>query len=502
MIPDRVKDSSITHLIILLSVTLGIGIYLVTTTVLIAKDGVTYIEYARRLAVSPIDGMRSSRLSPGYPYLIHLFHKLMSMFGGGSSSEGWLKSAQWISLLGRVVSVVALYIVGRLLVGARRSFWGVLILAVLPLPAKYGSDALSDWPHIAFLVIGFWLLIFGARFSKEWMFACAGVVAGLGYLIRPECCQLVIYGVAWLLLNLMRRQNRMRRSRLILALVLLWAGFAVIAVPYMKFRGYVFPEYRLGAFSLQVSMANSTIDRTCVGTEYFAGLLPVGIVEGFGKLVLNLCELLVCYFVPFLVVGLWSWYRKDSKSGTEKFFVTLFFLLNSVILIWVYCSKGYMSKRHSLPLVLLAVFYAGGGLQSVAGRLAVMFSGGGRKRIAETTSFWHFCLFMIGVVICMPKLVRPVRMEKSGYRTAAMWLRENTAKDAVIAVPDQRLIFYGERRGLLYDEKIPERADYVVRVVENDKEEPDLGRAARREYSGWVDEREERGKKLVIYRML
>ena len=59
------KSKSIIHISILLAVGLCIGIYLISTTVLIAKDGITFIEYAKNLESAPVKTMQDERQHPG-----------------------------------------------------------------------------------------------------------------------------------------------------------------------------------------------------------------------------------------------------------------------------------------------------------------------------------------------------------------------------------------------------------------------------------------------------
>ena len=150
---DRKQD--FVHVAILLTIALGIGIYLIATTVLIAKDGTLYIECARQIADNPVEAVRNMTLCPGYPFLIYLMHKVTGLFNDTESIQGWIISAQAVSLLSKVIASVALYFVGSYFVGPNLSFWGVLILSILPDSAEYGSDALAEWPHIMFLAIGF-----------------------------------------------------------------------------------------------------------------------------------------------------------------------------------------------------------------------------------------------------------------------------------------------------------------------------------------------------------
>jgi hypothetical protein len=497
------KKQDLIHIAILLLVAIVLGVYLIVTTVLIAKDGVMYIEYAKKLAVEPGKAMRDFSSAPGYPFLISITNKLITLVYEETSSESWIISAQCVSLLCKVIVTVVLYFVGSLFVGRRMSFCAILILTILPISAEYGSDALTEWPYIMLLAIGFWLLLLGARFSKWWIFGCVGLIAGLGYLIRPECCQLLIYGTVWLLFNLIRPENKMYRVKAAGALILLLAGFAVIAVPYMRFMGYVFPEQSIGRFVLFERVTEYDYGSANLLCEYSAALIPGKIIGGFGKLANNICEILMYYFVPFLVIGIYHRFRKCNASILEKVFVPALILLNTALLIWLYhkWEWGFISKRHTLPLVSLTIFYIPIGLQVtgdwIGSRLLI------RKPKPGTTKFTScfFALLVIGITICLPKLVRPIRIEKQGYREAAKWLRENTIKEDAIVVPDARISFYADRQTLNYESgNVAEGADCVVSFMENDSEEPEYDKAVRKEYSVWVDEKKR--KKIVIYRVI
>jgi len=74
-------------------------------------------------------------------------------------------------------------------------------------------------------------------------------------------------------------------------------------------------------------------------------------------------------------------------------------------------------------------------------------------------------LLLIGICVCIPKLLRPLNDDRKSYKTAAMWLAANTNVNDVIAVPDSRISFYAERKCLKYEgEAVPEGAQYIVRV--------------------------------------
>jgi 4-amino-4-deoxy-L-arabinose transferase-like glycosyltransferase len=108
-----------------------------------------------------------------------------------------------------VLALIPLYFLGRLFVGPRQGFFAILILVFLPYPAEFGSDVIRDWPHILFLATGFLLLVLGGRRGKWWLLGFVGLAAGMGYMIRPECAQLVVYGLLWLLARLLRPKPEM-----------------------------------------------------------------------------------------------------------------------------------------------------------------------------------------------------------------------------------------------------------------------------------------------------
>ncbi len=107
------------HLAIILSIALVIGIYLIITTTLIAKDGVSYIHYAKALSSSPLEVIQDCSdyaphaYTPGYPFLILMTHKLVDLFGDFPTVLSWIYSAQAIALFCRVLALIPLYFIGK-----------------------------------------------------------------------------------------------------------------------------------------------------------------------------------------------------------------------------------------------------------------------------------------------------------------------------------------------------------------------------------------------------
>jgi len=499
------KDD-IVNLTFLILIASALGVYLIATTVLIAKDGVFYIERAQQFTSNPINIIKAH--PPGYPFLIMVAHKCVALFADDSSVFTWIYSAQAVTLLCRLLALIPLYFMGKLLVGGKNSFWAILILIFLPFPAKLVCDLVREWPYLLFLAMGFFFLLWGAKYGKWWAFGLVGLSSGLGYLIRYESAQLVVYGLMWVVLSLFRPKLwNVSRWKNLFSLALLLIGFAIPAAPYMKCTGKIIPpkvNYIMKSFSF-----NALPDKTdaptinTVNSNYnTAEIVPRNVLKALGEIFNTIGENLMWFFMPALMIGLYYHFRDNAKRE-ELFLITAFGLVNVSMMVLRYCYiQLAVSKRWSLPLITFTIFYIPVGLHIIGDWLNKKGSHTKQKiNIKEKRLSWFVILFLIGIGICMPKLLRPIRIEKQGYRRAANWLRENTAPTDIIAASDRRIAFYAERKGLIYDKKVPKRAKYVVSMVEDKDEKPKFNRTVQEKYSVWVDRREKK-KRIIIYKVL
>ena len=153
-----------------------------------------------------------------------------------------------------------------------------------------------------------------------------------------------------------------------------------------------------------------------------------------------------------------------------------------------------------MPLVVFTIFYVPVGLHIISDWLAFRFSKGQLGK-CQKSQLWFFVLIITGLAICTPKLLRPIRADKKAYKVAAQWLKENTPENDLIAVSDERISFYAERKRLVYDRNIPMGAQYAVTVVKNEDEKLDANKDVRKELSLWIDQNK-KTKKIVIYKVL
>jgi hypothetical protein len=298
------------------------------------------------------------------------------------------------------------------------------------------------------------------------------------------------------------------RWKAFVGLTLLIIGFAIPAVPYMKCTGRIIPP-KVNRIMKSFSF-NGLPDKTdepkdnMVSSNYnTAEIVSHDALKAFGEILKTIGENLMWFFVPMLLIGFWYHFLRDAKYE-ERFLIIAFIITNVVMMVLRYCYiRPHVSQRWSLPLITFTIFYIPVGLRIISRWLERKFPLNKQKTnlFHKNKPFWFSVLFLIGTCLCLPKLLRPIRIEKEGYRDTAEWLRGNTARQDIIAVSDRRISFYAERKGLMLGKKVPQGAGYVVRIMKNEDEELNLGRIVKEKHSVWVDGRK-KDKKLVIYKVL
>ena len=200
------------------------------------------------------------------------------------------------------------------------------------------------------------------------------------------------------------------------------------------------------------------------------------------------------FFLPFMTIGVFIWLRQHSQKMGSKFFVTTFIFLNIAVLVLRYCCVSPdLSTRYALPLTSLTVFFVPDGLEAAGVWIQRMF---GRKSISEdNTKQWFLVLLTIGLITCIPKLLTPIRDEKTAYLQAADWLKTNTTEQDRIVAFDIRIGFYAQRNAA----GTPENgANYVAKKIKGYEKPPkDMIEA----WSMYLSDRGN-GDKLVIYRRI
>jgi hypothetical protein len=431
---DVYTKKDLTYIAILVLISLAIGVYLIATTVIISRDGVTYIECSQALS-SDFDALIKDNLPIGYSLLVAGFHRVYSAVYNSAEPASWIISAQICTLTCKTLAMVAFYFFGRCFFPSKYVFTGLVILTFLPYPAEYGSDALRDWPHALFLFAALFFLQQGVRQSSGLYLGLAGLVCGLGQVIRPECAQVVLYGIIIFCFKLGRSFFKDQAFPQKHVYLLLAAGFLIIFIPYSLKREKLIPK-RLKTLLTSSPLEHRDTDFDIASPSH-ANVLDAGI-----ELAKTVMEYFHYYFVLPAAIGVYLRYFRKKKWHCEiNLLIGLFIGFYCAALLVLHSTSGYISKRHVLPLCVVLSFYILPGAIAMGSFIITAFKGDSRhlKKVI-------LILILGGMIACLPKLLRPIGADKRVYRQAANWIESHTAEGDRFMTFDARLPFYSNRK--------------------------------------------------------
>lgn len=151
-----------------------------------AQDGLKFIRVARALQTGPwADVVRSTDQHPLYPALVAVVEPIVSAVVG-RGPDTWRLAAQLVAAAAAVGLLWPLHGLTQALFNRRVADLAALGFVLLPLPMAVGHDTLSD--SLALLAfVGSLRLGLAVLQGAGWPAAVGcGLVAGLGFLARPE----------------------------------------------------------------------------------------------------------------------------------------------------------------------------------------------------------------------------------------------------------------------------------------------------------------------------
>jgi 4-amino-4-deoxy-L-arabinose transferase-like glycosyltransferase len=143
----------------------------------------------------------------------------------------------------------------------------------------------------------------------------------------------------------------------------------------------------------------------------------------------------------FLIIGVINWTRIAKKRffGIYVTSIILFYLVILYRLNLTYLGRGdniyqYPSRRHLMPLVILAVFFVGLGVYTVGAWTHKKFHNCnfivGFKELLKNTWKVQLIVLMIVVSVLLPKTLKPQRFDKYGIKVVGQWIRTNSHKSS------------------------------------------------------------------------
>jgi hypothetical protein len=421
----------------------------IARSLLPAQDGLKFLRVAGQFQTDPWpDVVRDTDQHPLYPALVALAEPPLALILG-RGPDTWRIAAQAVAALASLAILVPLFGLARTLFDERIARVAVAIYALLPVPAEVGHDTLSDSLGLLCIVVS---LRYGALAiaGRDWRPALAsGLAGGIGYLARPEAilAPLAIC-LAWGAIQ--ARASRLRT--LVSSPVAPAVGLSALVLVggYTLVKGQISEKLALrhgaalGAPSTLVRSvpqllpkgldeqhldfsAKEDADRTPVHSPLKA-LHRIGI-EWWDELCWGFAAMVIWglarqrFILSLCRVGV----SEPGRGRTERLVLGVFTAVFLLALVRHTMALGYVSGRHTLPLVAIAVPWAAAGT-------FVCLRGLGVKLPWSPRTAWATGIVagVLVVSILVVYQLRPGHPTRSGHRAAGRWLAAHRQPSEVV----------------------------------------------------------------------
>ncbi len=155
---------------------------------------------------------------------------------------------------------------------------------------------------------------------------------------------------------------------------------------------------------------------------------------GVAALVECFCHAFRFVFIPFYLIGQWEMIRRETPKRLIAF-LWILASLHMVILLWVYFVSGYISSRHVLPLLGLAMPFTALGILYVEEKLMVPWPVKA-PRIA-------FATVALCSLVVLPYAVRSYNREFVPVIEATRWIERQAPAGAGVVCNSPYVGYYG-----------------------------------------------------------
>ena len=436
-------------IILLASVLHGVGI---ARSILPAQDGLKFIKAARAFQVRPWwDVVRATDQHPLYPALVALAEPVLAL-AVGHGPDTWRLTAQMVAAAASIALLLPLHGLTTTFFNKRIADMATLGFVLLPLPMIIGHDTLSD--SLALLAFVLTLRLGLCAFnSLRWETAVGcGLVAGVGFLARPE---VLVAPLAVVLTGLWKgsvsepENFRLRMPRLAGISI----AFLVVVGSYALVKGEVSEKLAMrqaaaiGPSAAPIRKAGHWLPKGLDDAywdfspkEEPSEVVRRPLAEVLESLALRWSEGLGGVLAFFAI---WGFVRdghirkilrfgNDSERPDERnigrTLVVVYLVLFTLLLVRHEMRMGYLSDRHTLTLLTLSLPWAAAGVFVCAWGLANALKWS--PRVARAAGI---ALLVAGVAAGVFFQVKRVHTSRWGHREAGRWLTSNADKsDAVL----------------------------------------------------------------------
>jgi 4-amino-4-deoxy-L-arabinose transferase-like glycosyltransferase len=507
---------------LLLIISLSVRIYLSVFTYVIKNDSVAFMQNAKHFASGDFARGLGHDYHPLYSLIMAVLYKVV---------PNMELSGTIISVLFGTLTVIVFYLIGKSVFDRKVSFVSAIILAFHPYAVRFSADIISESTYFFFFISALGLGYFAITNRKLLLFALTGICSALAYLTRPEGIGIIIVVVFWCVLKDFVKIKVLWKEKLVSILILV-VSFLAFSMPYL-----VFIEIETGSWSLtkkkKVSdlsglgkaLATLRNDRLVreegdemkevpgpVESERVLDTLKSDrlVKEGSDKKksywrdiikqmtsrksnfkihlngILHVIKKYVSTFHPFLfiflIIGVINRTRIDRKrffgiyvTSTILFYLIILYRLNLTHLGHDDNIYQYPSRRHLMPLVILAVFFVGLGVYMVGVWTHKKINNCnfivGFKELLKSTWIVQLIVLMVVISVLLPKTLQPQRFDKHGIKVVGQWIRTNSHKPSPVILSDSprnayyaggKHIVMGRYNNNVITEAEQTNADYIM----------------------------------------
>lgn len=445
---------------------LAVRFYLLFHTYILSKDGIIYIDMARKFALGDSQSALSYDFHPLYPLFIAFSQKI---FGD------WVLSSQIVSSFLGALTILPLYYLGKRVFGPKAAAAGALLYVFSSYAAKFSADSLSEATYLFFFVSAMAAALAAIESNLAWQYAAAGALSSLAYLTRPEGIGLLVVISVWTLLPFGRKFLALRRFASIMVVIF---AFLALSSPYLHYLGSANGALTLtkkksiwvliglnnlvskptglaegkkegegGLESVQAAgdPLRDSLSLRAAKNESLKGRdqqRPIRAIFGYIFLVLGkFVETLNPFLFLLFIFGLF--FRKwISRSCKGELFLASAFFLYFPLFVRLLQTYSYTSRRYYVPLVVLALLWCGAALAQAHEILLNRI----KKYELKMASLHAIALFaalgVLPVLALAPFTFTPLRAHKMADKEVALWIKKNGPMGAAIMSGDPRIAFY------------------------------------------------------------
>jgi Dolichyl-phosphate-mannose-protein mannosyltransferase len=434
--------SDLRWLLLLLALVLGVRLWQVSHTTVLARDSVGYISIAWRLShedwrhVLPTVSQH-----PGYPVAMLPLAAVMRSVFPDDPARAMQWAAQLTDVLFSVILVVPLFYLGKELFDARVGFWAVVLFEALPATSRLMVDGLSEPVFLLFAIGGLACACRGLRTGSIVWFALTGLLGALAYLTRVEgalvvgCTGLVLIGCQ------LFQSWRKPISKWLSQGAALAVPAIVVALPYILLIGSVTVKpIKQHLLTEPAPVWKAPAQHTQIGPPHaesmmlWAGWMTGSNVHAEDRIIwafqaIRIELVKASFYILWLpaLLGLYL-FRDRLRSGPVSWLVILIAFILLAMLYKLAQIMGYLSERHAVLVVILGLYPAVAAL-AVLGKWASIVIAPLRNRAVLVTTI----LLVALSVAPLSRSLAALHADRAAFRQAGEWIARH-------AEPDDQLI--------------------------------------------------------------